>query len=369
MTLWQRLSQRPWILSVIIVAILCIWLLSHPSQAENEVQQPSQLAVPLATVKAQTFTAQPIVRTVSLYGRTAPDRQATLGAEVSGLVESRLVSKGQVVKAGDPIVQLEKGDREIQLRRAQALLDVRQKEFDAAKSLRSRGLQGEVALSQAEANLVEAKANLRNFSLALSNTVIKAPFDGIVESLLVQKGDFLGVGDPIAMVVDLDPLVIHADVSERHIHRISKNQTAHVRLIDGKQHTATLRYQSALSSPSTNTFALELTLPNPSMSLAAGISAEVDLNLESRQAIKIAPSMLALNESGDLGVKTVITQVVEDEGQGKDLQHYVSFVGIDIVRVDTDGVWLAGLGDKADVITVGQGFVRDGDPILVTRGE
>ncbi|WP_087016814.1 efflux RND transporter periplasmic adaptor subunit [Thaumasiovibrio subtropicus] len=362
MSLWQRISQRPWIFSVIIFSALCLWLFSAPNQAETETQQPSQLDVPLANVKVETFTSQPVTRTVALYGRTAPDRSATLGAEVSGRVESRLVRKGEAVKAGQPLVQLDKADREIQLRRAQALVEVRQKEYNAAKSLRSRGLQGEVALSQAEANLIEAKASLRNVTLALENTVIKAPFDGIVQTMHVQKGDFLGVGDPVALIVDLDPLVIYADVSERHIHRINEGQSASVRLIDGKTYDATLRYQSAVSSEQTNTFALELSLPNPEMQLAAGISAEVELNLESRTAMKLAPSMLALNELGDLGVKTITEKQIDNESQ-----HYVSFTVIDVVKVEPDGVWLAGLGDQADIITVGQGFVREGDQVIVTR--
>lgn len=228
----QYLARNPWIISVMILIIMGVWLISgivsspEAPPANTSAQETSQQSVPLAKVVVSTVTAQPITRTVALYGRTAPDRKATLGAEVSGNVEQLLIRKGQFVKKGQALVQLNKADRELQLQRALALLSVKSKEFNAAKSLRERGLQGEVALTRAQAGLVEAKATVKNLELALSNTTVTAPFDGIVNILHVEQGDYLGIGDPIANVVDLDPLVITADVSERHIQSIHHGQKA-----------------------------------------------------------------------------------------------------------------------------------------------
>ena len=46
---------------------------------------------------------------------------------------------------------------------------------------------------------------------------------------------------------------------------------------------------------------------------------------------------------------------------------HVEFIGIQIVKAEQDGVWLSGLGDQVDVITVGQGFVRSGDQVIAVR--
>lgn len=103
------------------------------------------------------------------------------------------------------------------LKRAKAMLRVKEKEFKAAESLKNRGLQGEVAFATAQAALVDARANLSNVETALKNTKVRAPFDGILDHRFVEVGDFVGVGDPIATIIDLEKLVIEADVSERHI--------------------------------------------------------------------------------------------------------------------------------------------------------
>ncbi len=68
--------------------------------------------------------------------------------------------------------------------------------------------------------------------------------------------------------------------------------------------------------------------------------------------------MLALDEAGNLGVKTLVPS-----GDDK----VVKFVPIQLVKAEQDGVWLAGLGETVDIITVGQGFVRDGDNVIATE--
>ncbi|MDW1838302.1 multidrug efflux RND transporter periplasmic adaptor subunit VmeJ, partial [Vibrio sp. Vb0718] len=228
------------------------------------------------------------------------------------------------------------------------------KEFNAAKSLKSRGLQGEVAFATAEAALVDARANLNNVQTALKNTEVKAPFDGIVDHHFVEVGDFVGVGDPIATVIDLETLVIEADVSERHIQYLKEGLQADVRTINGQHHLGTLRYIGRVSSVSTNTFPIEIEIDNRNSLIPAGISAEVQLPLNEVLAIKITAAMLALDEEGNLGVKTL-----QDE--------HVKFVPIQLVKAEEDGVWLSGLGEQADIIVLGQGFVRDGDTVIANK--
>ncbi|WEM43592.1 efflux RND transporter periplasmic adaptor subunit [Photobacterium sp. DA100] len=360
-SLKELLRRKPWILSTFILLGIGIWLFSGHQSAPPDNSDPQGQATdgsnapPLAKVVIEQFTVQPVTRTLSLYGRTAPNRKATLGAEVSGKVENLLVRKGQHVKAGQALVQLDKADRELQLARTKALLKVRNQEFNAATSLKNRGLQGEVAFSQAEANLIEAKAQVKSLELTLANTEVYAPFDGIIELLYIEKGDYLGIGDPIISIVDLDPLVISADVSERHIDKIYKDQPAQVSLVTGFATTGILSFRGAVASEATNTYPIEVEISNPDMALTAGTSANLELILATEPAIKITPSMLALDEAGNLGIKTLTSG------------DKVHFVPISIVKVEPDGVWLSGTEPTVDIITTGQGFVRDGDTVIPVR--
>jgi len=67
-------------------------------------------------------------------------------------------------------------------------------------------------------------------------------------------------------------------------------------------------------------------------------------------AIKISPALLALDEKGNIGVKSVKDSIV-------------LFTPIEIIKSESDGIWLTGLGEEADIIVLGQGFVRAGDKV------
>ncbi|MEC9261705.1 MAG: efflux RND transporter periplasmic adaptor subunit, partial [Pseudomonadota bacterium] len=135
---------------------------------------------------------------------------------------------------------------------------------------------------------------------------------------------------------------------------VTLGQQASARLISGEQVTGRIRYISNVSNEGTNTFTIEVAVANPDNALLAGLSGEIFVTLKQVNAIKITPSVMALDEDGNLGVK-----VVEN--------NRVRFISIDMVKSEADGVWLAGLGEQAEVITRGQGFVRDGDSVEVVN--
>ncbi|MDR9828401.1 efflux RND transporter periplasmic adaptor subunit [Vibrio sp. FNV 38] len=347
------LTQRPWIISLILLISLTLWLAMGPAQADSAPESNRDQAVPLANVVFQTFTAEDTFKSIDLYGRTAPNRVANLGAEYAGKIAQIAVSKGDWVEKGQVIALIDKGDLDIQMARAKAMLQVREKEYNAAQSLKDRGLQGEVAFATAQASLAEAKAMMSGARLALRNTRVLSPFKGIIDNLHIELGDYVGVGDPIAHLIDLEKVVIEADVSERHVQDLELGQVAQIRFINGAETEGSVRYISRVSSSSTNTFPIEIEIDNPDQRIPAGISSEVQLALTETQAIKITPAMLALDERGNLGVKTLVGDRVK-------------FVAIELVKAEQDGVWLSGLGKQVNIITTGQGFVRDGDLVNAT---
>lgn len=350
----RHFTQKPWLVSFILIILLTLWLSLGSLNAQEQAPEKSADTIPLAKVMYQTFHAEPTEKKIDLYGRTAPDKQARLSAEIAGKILLTKIDKGDKVSKGQVIALIDQGDLQSQLDRAKAVLSVKRQEFKAAESLKNRGLQGEIAYTNALAELTDAKSSVKTVEMHLAHTSIVAPFDGVVENLFIEQGDFVGVGDPVATLIDLNKLVIEANVSERHIQSITKGQPATIHFIQGSQTQGTVRYLSQLSSPSTNTFAIEVEVPNPNQQIPAGVSTQVELNLETQMAVKITPAMLALDDQGNLGVKTL----VEDR---------VHFVPIQLVKAEQDGVWLTGLGKEVNIITRGQGFVRDGDKVAAVK--
>lgn len=351
-----RFRQQPVWLALIITIALVLWIMSGmvSGQTENAPEKGSSDA-PLQKVEVTTFVADRVSKEVSIYGRTEPDRMATLSAEIGALVTDILVLEGSTVKQGQALFKLDERDLPQQIRSSKAFVEQRRLELEGAESLRQQGLQSEVSIAQARANLESAKSQLSSLEVSLKNTTIKAPYDGILDTHNIEVGDYVGVGDPIATIVDLDPLIIKADVTENDVALLHKGKMATARLVSGEMVSGEIRYIASISNEGTNTFKVEVAVPNSDIKYLAGMSTQVIIPLEETWAIRVTPAVMALDERGELGVKTVAS----DES--------VVFTPIDMVKSDSEGVWLSGLGQEANIITLGQGFVRHGDKVDVVR--
>jgi multidrug efflux system membrane fusion protein len=351
----QWLAERPYILAIIIVIALFLWMFSGTMNAQNiaskhQKNTQQKRNVPIAKVQVKTMQAQSIHDSVELYGRTEPSRTATLRAEVSGKITAILAKRGAYVKKGDIIAEIESNDLISQLKYTQALLKQRKIEYQGAKSLNSKGYQGQAKLAQAFSALEAAKADLIRIKLAVEHTVIKAPFAGVLNDRYIEIGDYVKTGDKIALIADLNPLIIRAYATENQINQLFVGQNADIRLLNHANMQGKVRYIASVADQATNTFKIEVAINNSDNQLAAGLSSEMDIALQQVLAIKLSPALLALDEKGNIGIKSVVNQ-------------QVVFTPIHIVKTEPDGIWLTGLGTSANIIVLGQGFVRAGDKV------
>jgi len=349
------LAQRPYFIAALITLVLVLWMASGPSAAEQKstlkAQSPNHNEKQLiAQVKVETRVGKNIHKSIELYGRTEPDRITTLKAEVRGKIVQVLAKRGSRVVKGQIIAKIALNDLPAQLQRSQALLTQREVEYQGAVKLSEQGYQGKVHLAQSFAALESVKAEIKTLELDIANTVIKAPFTGILNTRYVEVGDYVASGDDIAMIADLDPLIVRAHVTEQQINQLSVGQIAQVTLLNGEQAQGKLRYIASVGNDATNTFKIEVAIDNKKAQLLAGLSSELTIALAKMSAIKLSPALLALDERGNIGVKSVKNAIVQ-------------FTPIEIIKSETDGIWLTGLGEQADIIVLGQGFVRAGDKV------
>lgn len=352
----QKLYQKPAFIAVCISVLLLLWLASGFNNVKTNPDELAERVVLLPRVKVETFIAEPIENTINLYGRTEPDRIVTLQAQVKGAITKIYAHRGSFVKKGDVIASIALNDLPAQLEHYQTLVKQRRIDYYGAKELFKGGYQGESALAERLSAVTAAKAQLAQTENDIANTTIIAPFDGILNERFVEVGDYLKVGDDIAIVADLDPLVIRAHITENQISAIKEGQKAKINLLSEKEIDGTLRYVASVANENTNTFKVEIAISNPDYKYFAGISSEVELPLDIVSAIKLSPALLALDEIGNIGVKSVVDDLVV-------------FTKINIAKSDESGVWLTGIGERAEIITLGQGFVRPGDKVNPIREE
>ena len=300
------------------------------------------------TVRVRMLIAQPRQAEVILRGRTEATRKVDVKAETYGRIVELKVEKGERVEKGGVLTRLSAGDRPARLAEAKALRDQREIEYEASLRLSKKGFRAETQLAGAKAALEAATAAVARAQVALRNTTIRAPFDGLVVARAAEIGDFIDKGDPVARIIDLDPVLAVAQIGERDRGRVTVGAPARVTLIGGREISGKVRFVATEAEPSTRTFRIEVELPNPAAEIPDDITAEIRLPLGAVAAHRVSPAILTLTDDGTIGVKTL----------GPD--NRVRFRSIQIIGDGTDGVWLSGLPERVTLITVGQEFVAEG---------
>jgi multidrug efflux system membrane fusion protein len=303
------------------------------------------------SVRVVTLDSEPVSRDVILYGRTEPARAVTLRAELEGRVVELGPERGSRVSRGELIARLDTRDLAARLQEAEAVARQRELQFEAAQRLEQQQFQSQTALAEARANLAAARARVEQVQVSLQNTRVRAPFNGILETRHVEVGDFLSEGNQVARIIDVHPMLVAGYITQRELSFVHTGAPGTARLVTGETVAGIVRYLSAESDTATRTFRVELEVPNPETRLVAGVTAEIRITTPPTRAHLISPALLALDARERIGVKTV-----DDDDR-------VSFHPVEIVTSDSRGVWVTGLPPRARVITVGQGFVRPGDPV------
>lgn len=346
-------EHRSWFYSGGIAVLIMVWLASgvfgdDETQVDDVQANAAGVAAPQSRVRVRTQKAEEIVRTIAVNGKTAPARVVELSAETDGRVEFIGAERGANVERGGTIVMLDERDRNARLTQARATVKQREVEYEGRLKLQSESYVSEAQLQEAIAQLEAARTELRRAELDLEYMAVRAPFDGALLSRVVEIGDFLKRGDPIATFVDNRTIIVAANVSEFDARHVAVGESAEARLATGEKVRGTIRYVAPVADEATRTFAVELEIDNQAGQLRAGGTAELFIPAETVFAHRVSPSLLTLDDAGNVGIK-----IINSDGA-------VEFVVADIALSTNSGIWLAGLPETATIITVGQGFVTSG---------
>jgi multidrug efflux system membrane fusion protein len=336
-----------------------LWLLSGlfaDTPAPIEDTASSELIAPdhaPLRVRVTQFNAEQRTLTRILRGKTAVKRSAAVSAETSGRVIARPVERGDHVAPGDLLCELAVDDREAAVEEARADLARAELEYRGAQELKGKNLLSEIRIAQVAAELETARAALERAQLNLDRTRIVAPFDGVVETLSMDVGDLATPGAPCATLIDLDPLLISANVSEREIDFITVGSPVTARTSTDQRLRGEVTFVGSQSDPATRTYPIEITVPNPELRFRAGLTTVVSVETQTVLAHRVSPSLFTLDDDGVMGLRAV------------DRDNRVVFHPVTVVEDAVDGAWVTGLPGVVRLITVGHEFVSTGERVEV----
>lgn len=349
-----------------LASVLAALALSLTLAACSEPPAPAAVAETTRPALILTVGETAAGEALRLPGRVRAAKRAELSFDVPGFVDRFSLEEGGEVKAGEVVARLD--DRIYRSR-----LDAARAEFERARNDLARYQRlwdTEMAVARAEVDDRRARLETARTSLAaaeqdLADTVIKAPFAGVITRRRIEPFTNVQAKQPIAELQDLRALEVVVNVPERLVRRMGAHQGA-VAYLEGDRaeprQALTLALQSfaAEADPLTQTYVVVLAvrsvpggvnlLPGMAVSVepavgggeAAGAAAEDAAIVVPLTAIAAdaqgQPGVWVINEDGRVARRPVRTGVI---------------VGADIVVA-------SGLAPGERIVSAGVGALREG---------
>jgi RND family efflux transporter MFP subunit len=356
----SRRSVHPLLATVVLASLVSCACSSGDAKGKDQPAAPAPIAV-----SAVAATEQPIARFVRATGTLMAEEQADVAAETAGRVVSAPIERGTPVSQGAELIRLSATETDAQLKEAEANAaqiearlgfttgaafdlnavpevqnakagaDLAQSEFARIKSLLDqrvvsqseydqRRTQAEAARQQYEAAkngaaqqyqmLQAARARVALARKALADTVVRAPFNGVVAQRLVTTGDYVTKGMKVAVVVRVNPLRVQLTVPEQFISTIAVGQPVafEVDAYAGRQFEGTIKYVAPGLQADQRALTVEALVPNGSGVLKPGLFATARIEQPAKTPGVLVPSAAVQTSAGTSRVYVVSGDHVDE---------------------------------------------------------
>jgi len=372
-------SRVPALAAVVIAGLLTLLTgCDEPKASAQGGEQAPANGSPLRTavrVRVAPVVEESIERSGTVSGVVHAFHRASIAAEATGRVVERRVEPGEVVEAGQALIELDATRLSLAVEQAEAML--RTREIDLAEASRELGrgdrLLGDDAISQSRhdaqrfavdrAKSAEslARVALRTAKRNLADATVRAPFAGSVEEVQVDVGDHVGPGRPLATMVDFSRARIHAGVTGTEAAGLQPGTPAPVVLeeLGGTAVEAEIHSVGRLADPASGTYTVELWLDSPDGLLREGMVAQVRLPVEAGRRNPVVPRAALIRREAGMAVFVV----EQSSGEPRAVARPVRIGRSNAEKVEV----LEGLSVGEEVVIDGLFALRDGAPVLVEK--
>jgi multidrug efflux system membrane fusion protein len=351
----MQIKQSHLVAAAILGGVVLLFVIGGVVSALGKKPAAEKAEAKPAALMVTTRLIEPEMRpgAIVLRGRTEAARTVVVRAETAGPVAATPAPEGSFVRKGAILCRISVDARQASLDQARATLKSRQLQKQASDRLAAQGYRSQTQVLQDQANLDAASAAVRQAEVLLDQVNVRAPFNGVFDRREAEIGTYLSPGAACGTMLELDPLVIVADLAESQIGKVRVGESATATLTTGEVLSGRIRFVARDADPQTRTYRVEIVASNPGARARSGLSADVRIATPVSTAHRLPSSALVLGSDGRQGVRYIV-------GAGQ-----VAFAPIEILEQGADGVWVSGLEGPIQLIVAGQAFVAEGQTVRV----
>lgn len=317
---------------------------------------------PPRAVRVATPTTAPAAPPVHVVGRLALRDEQQLAFRVPGIVSEVEVRAGEAVRAGQVLAQLDTTEVDAAVEEADAAMEKARRDFERGERLFADKVITQQQLDDLATALEVARSQRARARFNQKHAVIRAPAQGVVLQRMVEPNETVAGGQPALTVGgDGGGFVLEAALPGREALRVALADPAMLRIdaLPDARIPATVSELGQRAHPRTGTFDLEVALqaeaPQP---LASGLIARAEiLPADSREATHSRIPLTAMVEGDVNGVLIFLLDEAGERVRAREVR--VRWLG------DDGAVLEQPLPEGARVVSVGAGFLRDGEAVRV----
>lgn len=344
--------------NLVYFALLALLLFSA---CDNATQQPAaalQKPEKIVQVQLEPVTAMDLEERFTLPASLEAWEDLILAAEIAGPVRKLNFREGERVAAGEILLEIDPETVQSNLNREQENFNVTKRKLMRYRQLSAEGLVSKQDLDELENSLSAAEAGLLVNRLRLQKCFPKAPINGVVDVLYVDRGEFIDTGKPLLRLVQVDKLKVIADVPEKDVPFLQVGQTVAVSLatIDNNSVDSLpgiIEHIAYTANDLTRTYRTKIAIDNAQGLLRPGMIVRADFVRQQLPGVVTAPLYAVLDRDGE--------KVVFVEKNGYARKQSVTVAS----SVEQRIVISSGLQPGQNLIVKGQQLLIDGARVQV----
>ena len=258
--------------------------------ADAQAALPASASQQFATDVPQPVVGAQVIRdtlwiTVTAAGQAEAMSRAAVLSRVDGIIDKIQVAENRTVDAGAVLIQFDTTEYALAAARARADLvnaQARYQEmtFGDDEIVDPTARQERDRLARARSGLAQAEVAVREAEINLERTSVRAPFAGRIADLRVVEGQYMGPGNELLTVVDLDPIKVEVQVLEAEIGYLTEGRRASVTFaaFPGETFSGRISTINPVVDPETRTGRVTVLISNPRGRIKPGMYARVSLD-------------------------------------------------------------------------------------------
>jgi membrane fusion protein (multidrug efflux system) len=286
-------------------------------------QEVKPMAVEIDTVGTQTF-----VQTLEFPGVAQPIEVRNVSAEMGGRVLAAPAEEGALIKKGDLLLRVDARNGTAQIKLLKSQVSSAQREYNRVKKLAAEGLATPQQVDQSQSQLEQTKLGLNQAKVGQGMSTVRSPFTGVVAMKMLEVGEYAGPGQPIVQLIDTSTIKLEVTIPESMVNFIKVNDDVQVEFSSiGKAVTGKVVRRGVTVTQPTQTFPIEIHIPNESGDLMPGMRARVVVPKLQIEGAVVVPrdallegvfqreAMVAIDRKGDLAKAELrVVEIGESRG-------------------------------------------------------